>query len=256
MSDWSSALYLKFANQRTQPAIDLARRLTVASPLRVLDVGCGPGNCTVVLRQLFPDADILGVDNSEDMLLRARADLPDARFLHCDVSCQLSNLEGGWDIIFSNACLQWVPSHSRILSELMALLRKGGQLAVQVPVNYDEPIHRIIGRVASSDRWRSHFAEPHLFHTLNQSEYFDLLAELSSDLDMWQTTYFHRMPSHEAIMEWYRSTGLRPYLDVLSTTDRPLFEADIMADLVREYPTQKNGEIIFRFPRFFFIATK
>ena len=256
MTDWNSALYLQFARQRTQPAIDLAARLTVTGPSRLLDIGCGPGNSTAVLMDRFPEAQATGVDSSENMLAKARADYPSACFELCDVSCQLSALGKDWDVIFSNACLQWVPDHRRILGELMSMLREGGELAVQIPVNHSEPIERVIAQTAAGDRWRSHFSSDGVYHTLTAGEYYDILSASALSVDIWQTTYYHVMPSHESIMDWYRSTGLRPYLNVLSEEDKAAFEADILAGLRREYPVQADGRVLFPFPRLFFIAKR
>lgn len=256
MNDWDSVLYLRFTRQRTQPAIDLASRLTVSDPNRLLDIGCGPGNSTAVLMERFPEAHVTGADSSENMLAQARADYPAADFKLCDVSCQLHTLGTGWDVIFSNACLQWVPDHRRILGELMSMLREGGELAVQVPVNRTEPIERIIARTASSPRWCSHFSSDGVYHTLTAGEYYDILSEAASSVDVWQTTYYHIMPSHNAIMDWYRSTGLRPYLNLLSEADKAEFEADVLAGLQQEYPIQTDGRVLFPFPRLFFIAKR
>lgn len=256
MADWNSTLYLKFTKQRTQPAIDLAARLTAAAPARVLDIGCGPGNSTAVLMDRFPSAQVTGVDSSENMLTKARADYPAARFELCDVSCELSALGKDWDVIFSNACLQWVPGHRRILRELMSMLRQGGELAVQMPVNHNEPIERVIRETAASDRWRDHFSFNGVYHTLTAGEYYDILSAEASEVDVWQTTYYHVMPSHDAIMDWYRSTGLRPYLNALNDEDKAAFEADVLAGLLGEYPVQADGCVLFPFPRLFFIAKR
>jgi len=256
MSDWNSQLYLQFAAQRTQPAIDLAARLTVSAPKKMLDIGCGPGNSTAVLMNRYPEANATGVDSSKDMLDRARADHPEAQYVLCDVSSQLRVLDNDWDVIFSNACLQWVPDHPCLLPQLMSMLRKGGQLAVQIPVNHREPIQRIIEQTAATPRWCSHFSFKNVYHTLDQEMYYNLLSAISSRIEIWQTTYYHVLPSHEAILEWYRSTGLKPYLDVLNDSDKVDFEAEILDGLRREYPTLADGCVLFPFPRLFFIAEK
>lgn len=256
MVKWNSNQYLKFKNERTQPSIDLVNRISVLNPKKILDMGCGPGNSTQVLKERFPNAHILGVDNSKEMIETAKNELPDLDFDICDASKDLSKLSGEFDIVFSNACIQWVPDHPKLIKEMFQLLKKGGELAVQIPMNYNEPIHKIIGEVSENEKWRSYFDNPRIFYTLSQSEYFDLLSEVTHDFCVWETVYCHRLKSHEAIMEWYRGTGLRPYLSVLSEEKKKEFEKDIFDRLVQEYKAQKNGEIIFRFPRFFFIAIK
>ena len=255
MADWNSEQYLKFKAQRTQPAIDLAARLN-GKPLEVIALGCGPGNSTRVLKSRFPEAFVIGADNSANMVKKAREDNPDLDFIILDISGDMSEMRGKFDVVFSNACLQWLPDHTELLPRLFELLRKGGALAVQIPMNYDEPIHQIIGRISESEKWSNKFPEKRIFGTLTQSEYFDILSAMTDDFEMWQTTYCHRMPSIESIIEWYRSTGLRTYLAALSEEQGAEFIADISVELAKEYPKQKNGEIIFRFPRFFFIANK
>ena len=255
MTDWSSKQYLMFKNERTQPAIDLVNRIYIDDPQKILDIGCGPGNSTQVLAQRFPNAYILGVDKSPNMIETAKKDYPNLEFKICDVDKDLSILDKDFDIVFSNACIQWIPNHNQLLKDMIRLLKPDGILAVQTPMNYQEPIHKIIGEVSSSEKWKSEFINPRKFYNLTQSEYFDLLSEISSEFSMWQTTYCHKLKSHKDIMEWYRGTGLRPYLNVLSDEKKRAFEQDIFDRVIIEYPKQKNGNIIFRFPRFFFIAT-
>lgn len=253
---WDSKQYLKFQKERTQPSIDLADRLTVQSPERIIDIGCGPGNSTAVLKKRYPDAEVIGADNSENMISEAKEKYPDIEFLLCDASKDLENITGKFDIVFSNACIQWVPDHPKLLREMLSLLKEGGELAVQVPMNYNEPIHKIINETVRSEKWREFFSKPRIFYTLAPEKYYDILSEFSSDFEMWQTAYFHRMKSHYDIIEWYRSTGLRPYLESLSPADKEEFERDILAKIEKAYPKQANGEIIFRFPRLFFKAVK
>jgi len=254
MADWNAYQYLKFGRQRTQPAIDLVCRIGLKYPEKILDVGCGPGNSTRVLKERFVNALVTGIDNSDNMIEKARADHPDIDFRLCDISGDLEELDNDYDIVFSNACIQWVPNHKLLLGKLMGLLKKNGVLAVQIPYNESEPIHIIIGEISSSARWKGYFPEKRIFHTLSSGEYFDVLSDITPDFEIWETTYYHVMESHESIMEWYRSTGLRPYLDVLPDEKKAAFEKEVMGRLMEAYPRQKNGEIIFRFPRLFFTA--
>ena len=256
MIQWDSSQYLKFKSQRTQPAIDLAGRIGLDDPADILDLGCGPGHSTEILASRYPNAHILGIDNSPDMIKAAKAAYPSGEFRLCDASRELSSLGRTFDVVFSNACLQWIPDHPALLRNMMALLKPGGVLAVQVPMNQQEPIHKIINDLVTSPRWKDRFPSLRVFYTLSQGEYYDLLATLGTRFDLWQTTYFHQMPRHEAIMEWYRGTGLRPYLEMLAPADKTRFEQDVLAEVVRAYPLQANGDILFRFPRFFFTAVK
>lgn len=256
MTEWNSKQYLKFKNERTQPAIDLAKRIDILDPGKIIDIGCGPGNSTKVLANQFKGSYIQGIDSSENMINTAKKDYPEIDFTVCDASKDLYTLQNDYDIVFSNACIQWIPDHRKLITKMMDLLHSGGVLAVQIPVNYNEPIHQIIKKVSTSSKWNDKFTNHRAMYNLSQSEYFDVLSSASSDFTMWETVYFHRMSSHQSIMEWYKGTGLRPYLEVLSETDKVSFEKEIYDEVVKAYPVQTNGEIIFRFPRLFFIAVK
>lgn len=256
MSDWSSEQYLKFKKERTQPSIDLVNRIELKNPKRIIDIGCGPGNSTAVLKSRFPDAYILGVDFSPNMIEKAKADYPDIDFMLFDATKDFDKLEGKFDIVFSNACIQWVPNHKRLLADMMNILNPRGVMAVQVPFQFEQPIHAAIGKIAASDKWKSLIPFEKVFNILTEEEYFDLLSDISSDFSMWKTVYFHRLPSQHSIIEWYRSTGLKPYLEILSDEKKTEFENDVFEEIKNAYPTQKNGEVIFRFPRLFFMAEK
>lgn len=256
MAEWNSDQYLKFKKERTQPAVDLARRIELGNVKTALDIGCGPGNSTRVVADRFPEARVTGADNSANMTDKAKELHPELDFIMFDASRDFGMIKEKYDVVFSNACIQWVPDHKRLIPNMMGLLNPGGVLAVQVPMNYKEPVHTIIGALIKSKKWKNKFDEPRIFYTLTQEEYFDILAGISSDFTMWETVYCHRMPSHESILEWYRSTGLRPYLAVLKDCDAADFENDFLEEVKKEYPRQANGEIIFRFPRFFFTAVK
>ncbi len=152
MTRWSSEQYLKFKQQRTQPAVDLAKRIANKNPRTVLDIGCGPGNSTSVLQKTFPKAHIVGIDSSTEMIEKARASCTDIEFKLLDITADMENL-GNYDVIFSNACLQWVPDHKTLIPELFGKLNDGGVLAVQIPMNYKEPLFVVENEVLSDPRW-------------------------------------------------------------------------------------------------------
>lgn len=261
MVTWDSEQYLRFDTERTQPSRDLATQLPAddGTVARVLDIGCGPGNSTAVLRERYPHARILGVDSSPDMIAAARAAHPDIEFALCDVSrkSQLDALPHDVDVVFSNACIQWVPDHARLIPNLIGLLREGGTLAVQTPMNYEEPIHRIIAELVHSPRYADRLPQQREFYNLTPPDYWELLHAHAARFRMWKTTYMHTLPSHEAIMDWYRGTGLRPYLQAFADdAERAKFEHQVFERVCDAYPTQSDGSIIFPFPRFFFTAVR
>ncbi len=274
MGNWDPDQYLKFKKERTQPSLDLTARLVAYrtesgeafSPDTVLDLGCGPGNSTRVVADAFPDARVLGVDSSPDMVEEAIVSsesfegrvaykLFDATEDPLPLACELGS-EEGFDLVFSNACIQWVPDNQALIRRLMASLAPGGLLAVQVPVNAQEPIYQCIYRVVDSPQWAPHFKKRRFFTTLKVTEYFDTLADCAGDFTMWQTSYLHRMPSVDAVVEWFRGTGLRPFLEQLDPGLRPGFISDVRAEMAKVALPRPNGEVLLPFPRLFFIAEK
>ena len=255
MSEWNSEQYLKFQNQRTQPAIDLAKRIEINNPKNILDVGCGPGNSTKVLENVFPNAHILGIDSSENMIRKAREVYSDIAFKVMDITSENQDLEN-FDIIFSNACLQWIPNHRDFIPRLFSKLSKGGVLAVQIPMNFQEKLFTIMNETINEDKWdfSSMSVEPN--ETLKQEEYFDILSSLTDHFDIWETVYYHNMPSIDAMVEWIKGTRLRPYLDALNRNDAEKFINEITEKASRAYNRQENGEFIFKFRRFFFLAVR
>lgn len=256
MSDWNSEQYLKFKKDRTQPSIDLAGRLYIENPQRIIDIGCGPGNSTAVLKKRYPAAYVLGTDFSPNMIERASAEHEDIDFMIFDATKDFEKLNDKFDIVFSNACIQWVPNHQKLLKDMMSILKPKGIMAIQVPINEEQIVHKVIKKVAGYEKWRNKFKSTREFYTLTESEYFNLLADIANDFYLWKTIYCHRMPSHQSIIEWYKGTALRPYYDELNDTEKTEFEADLLAELKKEYPVQANGEILFRFPRLFMLAEK
>lgn len=255
MSDWNPEQYKKFLAQRTRPSIDLAERVTNA-PRTIFDLGCGPGNSTQTLADKFPEARVTGGDFSESMLKTAAAAHPGIEFIRFDAARDFSSLDRKFDLIFSNACIQWVPDHPKLLAEMMDALNPGGMLAVQTPLQDKHPMHRLMSETAALPKWKNLGMTDRNFHNLTQPEYFDVLSGISSDFEMWETVYCHRMPSLESIIEWYRGTGLRPFLDQLTPEQGAEFERDLLEQMRSVYPKQRNGEIMFYFPRLFFIAYK
>lgn len=155
----TAALIFAIALIRTQPARDLAGRIALKRPRGILDIGCGPGNSTAVLKEMFPQAAILGIDNSKEMIEKARTAHPDIPFQLCDITGGLEECKT-YDIIFSNACLQWVAGHRKLIPALFNKLNRGGVLAVQMPMNGQETIYRILDEVLSEPQWDFSSVEP------------------------------------------------------------------------------------------------
>lgn len=254
MPVWDAVQYLKFQRERTQPAIDLAARVRLETPERMIDVGCGPGNSTAVLASRFPDADLSGLDSSAEMLETARASNAEINWFQADITTW--EPEEKYELIFSNAVLQWVLDHTTAFPRLMRFLRPGGALAVQLPAHYASPLHRCVVEVSELPEWRDATANARQRLTTEScSFYYDLLAPLTAEIDLWETEYIHIMENVEEILEWFRGTGLRPYLEALpDDNQRVRFESELLARYRDAYPTQANGKVLFPFRRLFLVA--
>jgi trans-aconitate 2-methyltransferase len=254
MPTWNSEQYLKFADERTRPAVDLAARVALESPRRVVDLGCGPGNSTAVLARRWPHAELTGLDNSPAMLAAARKDCPQGHWQEGDIAAWAA--AEPFDLVFSNAAMQWIPNHAKVVPQQFAQVAQGGAWAMQIPANLGAPPHRIIRELALSASWRDKFRAPtREWRPEIPAFYYDTLAPLAVRVDIWETEYLHVLPNVDAIVEWYRGTGLRPWLDALADDDaRTKFLADYRNALAPEFPPQSDGRVLFPFRRLFVIA--
>lgn len=254
MAEWSARQYVKFEDERSRPSVDLIARVPMADPRRVVDIGCGPGNSTEIVRARWPQAELFGLDFSPDMLAAARKRLPDVTFIEADVSAWQPMADV--DVFFSNATLQWVKGHQAVMRRLMGALREGGALAVQVPDNQSEPTHALMRDVAAEGPWKAKFADPIARQVMDTpSAYYDLLRPFGA-VDIWHTVYYHPLADAAAIVEWLKGSGLRPFLDRLDEGERQGFLAEYTARIRATYPPQVDGKVLLRFPRLFMVAVK
>jgi trans-aconitate 2-methyltransferase len=251
MPTWNPTQYLKFSEERTRPCRDLAARIDLPPHSRVVDLGCGPGNSTEVLAERWPDAELTGLDSSPDMIAKASAAHPDWHWISGNITAWAAADGEPYDLAFSNAALQWVPDHAAVFP---ALLRRARILAIQVPANWDGPAHRTMREVAKRYPLEGRVRE---WHTHTDAFYYDVLAPHAAILDIWATEYVHVLDSAEGIVEWYKGTGMRPFLEVLpSDADRARFTADYLEAIRDVYPARSDGKVLFPFRRLFVIARR
>ena len=256
MLDWNPALYTRYEDERTRPAAELLARVPLAEAARVVDLGCGPGNSTELLARRFPQADVLGIDNSEAMLVSARKRLPQARFEFGDIGRWTPDVAP--DLIYANAALQWVPDHDTLVPRLFAALAPGGVLAIQMPDNRAEPTHRLMREVASEAPWKEPIGDADRLRTelLGIGGYYDLLARDAAHVDVWHTVYQHPLASPAAIVDWVRATGLKPFVDRLTPDLRASYLAEYERRVDAAYPVRADGRRLLAFPRMFIVARK
>lgn len=254
---WSAQQYTKFEVERTRPARDLLSQIPAEEVRNAVDLGCGPGNSTALLKARFPGAAITGMDSSADMIAAARERLPDIHFEIDDIATW--HQPGPFDVIFANASLQWVPDHARLLPDLMDRLAPGGSLALQMPDNLDEPAHRLMAKVGREGPWADRIATAETARVKRESAdwYFRTLATSPANINLWRTTYHHPLAGGTAaVVEWFKATGLRPYLEPLDEAEGAAFLARYEAEIARAYPALPDGTIVLPFPRLFIVATR
>lgn len=254
---WSAAQYTKFEDERTRPVRDLLAQVPNVDVARAVDIGCGPGNSTELLAARFPDAKILGLDSSANMIEAARKRLPDVGFEVADIASWRP--EEKFDVILDNAVLQWVPDHATLLPGLINMLTPGGTLAIQIPDNLDEPAHRLMRETAASGPWANKLENAgRSMDSRHSCEwYFRTLRAAGARVDVWRTIYHHPLAGGPgAVVEWFKGTALRPFLDPLDDQERTAFLAQYEGSLAEPYPILPDGSVLLPFPRLLFVASR
>lgn len=252
---WSPTTYLTYGDERTRPALDLLARVPLEKAARVADLGCGPGNSTAPLVARWPDAQVVGVDNDKAMLEKARASGVRATFVEGDAATW-TPISSTVDLLFSNATLQWLPDHATLFPRLLSLVRPGGALAVQMPRNFDAPSHELLRETAKDGPWAKDVADLARSAPVHGPEvYTDLLEPLAASLDIWETTYVHRLTGPDPVLTWTKGTALVPFLERLGGHTQA-FLAAYAARLRAAYPARRSGVTLFPFKRLFLVAVR
>lgn len=209
---WNPDQYGRFRGERSQPFFDLMALVQPRPGMRVVDLGCGPGELTKELHVHLDARETIGIDNSPAMLAKAAAYAGNGlRFEDGDIGAFSG--DGAFDLVFSNAALHWVPDHPALLARLTAALKEGGQLAVQVPDNDAHPSHATAVAVAREEPFRAILGG----HTrqspvLAPERYAALLHRLGYQQQTVRLqVYAHELESREAVVEWVRGSVLTDY---------------------------------------------
>jgi trans-aconitate 2-methyltransferase len=259
-TSWNPSQYLKFSDHRSRPARELLSRVQLTSPEIIYDLGCGPGGETRLLAERWPAATIFGIDNSPEMLQKAATEASRIQWVEADIAT--------WkpaeapDLIYSNATLQWLPAHSELFPRLASCLKPGGILAVQMPLSWDAPAHRLMretladggpnGTSLGTEELRQVMAQRWVG---DAPDYYDLLEGHTSRLDIWEAEYLQVLEGEHPVLEWLKGTGLRPVLKTLDDAEREIFLAKYTQRLRQAYPRRATGHTLFPFRRLFIVAT-
>jgi len=251
---WDPERYLTYADERGRPFVELLQRVAANAPGTVVDLGCGPGNLTRLLAERWPGATVTGLDSSPEMVARARKDVPSIEFAVADVRAW--SPRDPVDVLVSNAMLQWVTGHLALLPRLLGHVAHGGWLAFQVPGNFGEPSHTLLGEVSADPRYAPHLQDLAPNGSHDAATYLGALDGLTARIDAWETTYLHVLEGADAVFTWISGTGARPTLAALPAALRADFEADYKARLRAAYPLRADGTVVMPFRRIFVVAQR
>jgi trans-aconitate 2-methyltransferase len=249
---WDPATYLKFADERSRPFHDLVRRIAADRPSYIVDLGCGTGQLTATLAERWPQAEIVGVDNSAEMIAKAKPlTHPRLRFEIADI--REWQPDRPVHVIVSNAALHWVPQHLDVLRGLTELVASGGWLAFQVPGNFGSRAHVLMYELMDAPRWQSYLGGIQRPEVPDAATYLDVLSEQGLAVDAWETTYLHVLQGEDAVLHWMSGTALRPVLAGLPSRERDEFLQEYAARLRNVYEARRYGTVL-PYRRIFVVA--
>jgi trans-aconitate 2-methyltransferase len=221
----------------------------------VVDLGAGVGNVTKLIKERWPDAVVVGVEGSSEMVTAGRKAAPEVEWLQQDL--------GSWqpaqkyDVIYSNAALHWLPEHAKLLPSILETVEPGGNLAVQMPRNFEAPSHLLIAETALNGPWRSrveHLVTPSPVQ--EPAFYHAVLTPLSENIDIWETEYLQVLEGENPVKEWTKGTWLTRYLDILHGDEKAAFEAAYGERVAKAYPRTAAGQTLFPFRRLFMVVQR
>jgi len=255
---WDNAQYERFIAYRNEAIIDLIARIKSFNNEKniksILDLGCGGGNSTNLLNKSFKNAKILGLDNDSSMLEKAdKLKLKNTIFKKHDINEGLASF-GQFDMIFANASIQWIKDQERLFKGIFNALNKNGIFAAQIPNDDTSPFYKALRKLLCYPKWVGKFNKSRTFYSLNINQYYEILAAKTDEIYLWECSYFHILDGLEAIIEWYKGSGLRAYLAQLESSESLAFLDDLKELLPTYFTLQKNGKVLFNIPRFFMFA--
>lgn len=229
---WNPEQYERFKAERKQPFTDLVALIEHRPGLRLLDLGCGTGELTRELHEHLHAEESVGIDNSDTMLFKSEPYGTEMlRFEQADIAAFVTDRP--YDVIFSNAALQWVADHETLLHRLTSFLSPRGQLAVQIPVNDDHPSHALAAGLA-----REYGIDPKPVHTLRPEHYAELLNHLGYQRQhVRMQVYGHLLDSAADVVEWVKGTLLNDYEQRLGPERFPRFLAQYRERVLASLPT-------------------
>ena len=257
---WDPKLYGRFADHRQRPALELLDRVPLVSPKVIFDLGCGTGKVTRLIAGRWPDSSVFGLDSSPNMLAQAMETPGRVQWIEADISSWRPELAP--DLIYSNATLHWIDNHRELFPRLLGLLSPGGCLAVQVPLSWSAPSHRLMRETLENGGPNGGAIGPRELRQAmsrnwvqDPATYYDLLINRARSIDIWETEYLQILEGDDPVLAWVSATGLRPIVNGLDDEERALFLQSYSLRLHEAYPARPDGRTLYPFRRLFIVAT-
>lgn len=255
MPTWDPERYLQFADDRARPYLDLIAQVPIA-PTKIVDLGCGPGHLTRHLRARWPEAQVLGIDSSAEMIEQAFRENTDGLANYDIADVGEWTPDGPADLIISNALFQWVPDQLDVIERLLGHLTDGGVFAIQVPNNSTSGTHQNLFQLADDPRFAEQLREVRRLPRLEAVDYLEFFAKHGFTTNAWSTTYLHVLDGEDPVYEWLAGSGSRPYLEAFTDDDlQEEFVVDLKERLRDAYPPEPWGTVL-HFRRTFAVATR
>ena len=248
---WDPECYHRFKDERFAPFIDLMALIRIREGLQVVDLGCGTGELTRRLADALSDSNVVGLDNSPEMLGQAEEQATTGLIFEHGT---IENVAGEWDLVFSHAALQWVDDHQSLIPRLLSLVREGGQLAVQMPSNHNHATHKLIIETALEEPFRDALGGwTRTSPVLTIDQYASLLyANGGREILVFEKVYSHVLDGADALADWTSGTALVPYFERLPDELHDAFMQRYRQRLRELYP---SGPVFYGFRRTLFATT-
>jgi trans-aconitate 2-methyltransferase len=251
---WNPEVYNEFKSERAAPFYDLLALLKIRPGLEVIDLGCGTGELTGTLADKLPNASVLGVDSSAEMLDKsAQTGGSTLRFECIPIEEQLKKSQQ-WDVVFSNAALQWVPDHETLFPQIISYIRPGGQLLVQMPDQPHNITNRLLAELAEQPRYEEVYQGwNRASQVLDLDRYAEILFECGSkSMQVFEKVYPLVLKDVDALVTWVSGTALLPYLERLPESLKNPFLEDYKTLLSKHF---SKTPVFYAFKRILIEAT-
>lgn len=235
---WNPDVYNQFKNIRFKPFYDLAELITEEKEMKVVDLGCGTGEQTAILAEKFQSAEFTGIDSSPEMLEKSKVLEHERLHFRMATTEEILDANENWDLIFSNAALQWSDNHEVLFPKLISKLKTGGQLAVQMPYQPGNTLNKILFELADEEPFRTQLKEwnrPSAVLTID--EYAQILFDNGlEDLNLSQKVYPIIAEDHETLFNFISGSALIPYLEKLNEEQQQAFTTEFKKRIALHFP--------------------